>query len=128
VLEVLLNEPGLHGKVGQEISAEVFDVPILRQIAAILFEMLSADREASLKQVLARAESVELGRCLMELAHAGQQKGNFESRLAGALDAIGRHQARKHKSGIETVGDQSEYLRRLYENTSKTDVRNVGMV
>jgi len=128
VLEVLLNEPGLYETVRQEISAEVFDVPILKQIAAILFEMLSVDRETSLRQVLARTESVELGRCLMELAHAGQEKGNFESRLAGALAAIERHQAQKHKRGIETVGDQSEYLRRLYKNTSKTNVRNVGMV
>ncbi|MHC4430808.1 MAG: DNA primase [Planctomycetota bacterium] len=128
VLEVLLNEPGLYETVRQEISAEVFDVSILRQLATILFEMLSADRETSLREVLARTESVELGRCLMELAHAGQEKGNFKSRLAGALDAIKRHKAQKHKSGIETTGDQSEYLRKLYENTSKTDVRNVGMV
>jgi len=128
VLEVLLNEPGLYETLRQEITAEVFDVPILRQIAAVLFEMLSIDNETPLRQVLARTESVELGRCLMELAHAGQEKGNFELRLTGALDAIERHRAQKHKSGIETVADQSEYLRRLYDNTSKTNVRNVGMV
>jgi len=128
VLEVLLNEPGLYEKVRQEITADLFDVPILRQIAVILFEMLRFDSETPLRQVLARTESVELGKCLMELAHAGQEKGNFESRLTGALDAIERHQAQRHKSGIETADDQSEYLRRLYDNTSKTNVRNVGMV
>jgi DNA primase len=128
VLEVLLNEPGLYETLRQEITAEVFDVPILRQIAAILFEMLSSDSETPLRQVLARTESVELGKCLMELAHAGQEKGNFELRLTGALHAIERHQAQKHKSGIETVADQSEYLRRLYDNTDKTNVRNVGML
>ncbi len=128
VLEVLLNEPGLYEKVRQEITAEVFDVPILRQIAVILFEMLRFDSETPLRQVLARTESVELGKCLMELAHAGQEKGNFESRLTGALDAIERHQVQKHKSGIVTADDQSEYLRRLYDNTDKTNVRNVGMV
>jgi len=90
--------------------------------------MLSIDNETPLRQVLARTESVELGKCLMELAHAGQEKGNFELRLTGALDAIERHRAQKHKSGIETVADQSEYLRRLYDNTDKTNVRNVGMV
>ncbi len=128
VLEVLLNEPGLYEKVRQEITAEVFDVPILRQIAVFMFEMLGVDSRTPLRQVLARTESVELGKCLMELAHAGQEKGNFESRLTGALDAIERHQAQKHKSGIETADDQSEYLRRLYDNTDKTNVRNVGMV
>ncbi len=128
VLEVLLNEPGLYETLRQEITAEVFDVPILRQIAAVLFEMLSIDSETPLRQVLAKTESVELGRCLMELAHAGQEKGNFQSRLTGALDVIERHQAQKDNSGIEAVADQSEYLRRLYDNTDKTNVRNVGMV
>ena len=128
VLEVLLNVPGLYETVRQKITAEVFDVPILRQIAVILFEMLSVDSETPLRQVLARTESVELGKCLMELAHAGQEKGNFESQLTGALVAIERHQAQEHKSGIETVADQSEYLRRLYDSTDRTNVRNVGMV
>ena len=90
--------------------------------------MLRFDSETPLRQVLARIESVELGKCLMELAHAGQEKGNFESRLTGALDAIERHQVQKHKSGIVTADDQSEYLRRLYDNTDKTNVRNVGML
>ncbi|MHC4117352.1 MAG: DNA primase [Planctomycetota bacterium] len=128
VLEVLLNEPRLFDTARQKISAEVFDVPILRQIAAILFETLSIDGQAALKEVLARTESVELGRCLMELEHAGQEKGNFESRLTGALDAIERHRAQEQKSGIEALEDQSEYLRKLYDNTDKTNVRNVGMV
>ena len=128
VLEVLLNEPGLYETVRQEITAEVFDVPILRQIAAILFEMLSIDSETPLRQVLARTESVELGKCLMELAHAGQEKGNFESRLTGALDAIERHQAQKKRSRIEAQEDKSEYLRELYDNTGKLNVHNLGMV
>jgi hypothetical protein len=64
----------------------------------------------------------------MELEHAGQEKGNFELRLTVALDAIERHRAQEQKSGIEVLEDQSEYLRRLYDNTDKTNVRNVGMV
>jgi hypothetical protein len=78
--------------------------------------------------VLARTESVELGNCLTELAQAGQEKGNFESRLTGALDAIERFQAQKQMGGIESAEDQSEYLRRLYDNTGKRNSRNVGMV
>ncbi len=128
VLEVLLNEPGLYETARQKITADVFDVPILGQIATILFETLSADVEAPLREVLAKIESVELGNCLTELAQAGQEKGNFDSRLTGALDAIERCQAQKQMSGIESAEDQSEYLRRLYDNTGKRNSRNVGMV
>ena len=128
VLEVLLNEPGLYETARQKITADLFDVPILGQIATILFETLSADVEAPLREVLARIESVELGNCLTELAQAGQEKGNFESRLTGALDAIERCQAQKQMGGIESAEDQSEYLRRLYDNTGKRNSRNVGMV
>ncbi len=127
VLEVLLNEPALYDAARQKITAEAFDVPILRQIGAILFETLDLDGEAQLRQVLARTESVELGNCLMELAQAGQLKGNFEWRMTKALDAIERHQARRRKSGIESEEDKGEYLRKLYDNTGKVNVHNMGM-
>ncbi|MEA3224367.1 MAG: DNA primase [Planctomycetota bacterium] len=125
VLEVLLNEPGLFKAVRQKITAEVFDVPILRQIAAILFEMLNLNGKAELREVLARTESVELGRSLMELAQAGQEKGNFESKLDGALDAIQQHQVEKEKREIGAVQDGTEYLRRWCDITGKRNSRVV---
>jgi DNA primase len=128
VLEVLLNEPKLFETVRQKITAEVFDVPILGRIAAILFETLDADVNVSLREILARTESVEVGKCFMELAQAGQEKGNFRSRLSGALDAIGRHRAQKQNGGIEATEDQRQYLRRVYENTGKENPHSVGMV
>ena len=128
VLEVLLNEPTLYAAARQKITAEVFDEPILRQIGEILFETLDLDNEAPLRQVLAGIESVELGSCLMELAEAGQLKGNFEWRLTKALDAIERHQARSRKSGIEPEQDKDDYLRKLHDNTDKVNVHNLGMV
>jgi DNA primase len=128
VLEVLLNEPRLFETVRQKITAEVFDVPRLRQVAAILFEALNGDVSAPLREILARAESVELGKCFMELAQAGEDKGNFESRLNGALDAIERYQSKKQNGRIEEVEDQSQYLRRIYDNTGKENPHSVGMV
>ncbi|MGD8500789.1 MAG: DNA primase [Phycisphaerales bacterium] len=128
VLEVLLNEPKLFETVRQKTTAEIFDVPILGRMAAILFEMLDADVNVSLREILARTESVEVGRCFMELAQAGQEKGNFESRLSGALDAIGRHSAQKQNGRIEATEDQRQYLRRVYENTGKDNPHSVGMV
>lgn len=128
MLEVLLNEPKLYETVKQKIAVDVFDVPILGQVAAILFETLDSDINASLKEILVRTESVELGNCIMELAAAGQKKGNFESSLAGALGAIEQYTAQKQDGFTESTEDQSEFLRRVYDSTEKTNPHNVGMV
>ncbi len=136
VLEVLLgsrlagalDEPELFEIAKQKITAELFDVPILRQTAAILFEALDAEPKPSLAEMLARAESVELGECLVQLAQAGEEKGNFRARLTGALDAIQRCQAQRQKSRIKDVEDQRQFLRRVHENTGKENPHNVGMV
>ncbi|MFH1882908.1 MAG: DNA primase [Planctomycetota bacterium] len=128
VLEVLLNEPKLFEIVKQKITAELFDVPILRQIAAIMFETLNTNIDASLAEILAGAESVELGSSLVELTQAGEEKGNFQARLIGALDTIDRYQAQKKNSRIETIEDQRKFLRKVYENTGKENPHNVGMV
>ena len=128
VLEVLLNEPRLYETVKQKITADVFDVPILGQVAAILFETLDGDINAPLKEILARTESVELGNCIMELAAAGQKKGNFELSLAGALGAFGRYQAREQDGRIEAIEDRRQYLSRMNDNTGMVNPHNAGMV
>lgn len=128
VLEVLLNEPELFDVASEKITAGVFDVPILRQVADILFERLQTDVNTTLREVLAGAESVELGNCLMELAQAGDEKGNFQARLNGALDTIERYRAQKRNDRIKTVDDQRDYLRGISENTGKENPHSVGMI
>ena len=128
ILEVLLNEPKLFETVKQKITVKDFDVPILKQIATILFETLNANIEARLTEILAKAESVEAGGVIVELAQAGEEKGNFQSRLTGALDAIQRYQAQKRKSEIKTIEDQTQFLQRYSEITEKENPHNVGMV
>jgi DNA primase len=129
LLEVLLNEPKLFETLKQKITPEVFDIPILKQAAAILFETLNIDINASLKDILARTESVQVSNCLMELAMAGEEKGNFQSRLTGALDTLSRYQAREKTSQMKaTTEDQTQFLRSVYENTEKQNPHNVGMV
>ncbi len=53
--------------------------------------------DVSLKEILARMESVELSTCLMELAQAGERKRNFESRLAGAMEMLERYNEHKQR-------------------------------
>jgi DNA primase len=127
ILEVLLNEPKLFEIVKQKITAEDFDVPVLRQTALILFETLSTNPETPLAEILAGTESPEAGSLIVELAQSGEAKGNFKSRLTGALDAIGRHQAQTRKSEIKAIEDQTQFLRRFLENTGKQNPYNMGM-
>jgi hypothetical protein len=127
ILEVLLNAPELFEIVKQEITAEVFDVPILKQIAGILFETLSANPRPSLTEILAQAESPELGSCIVQLAQAGEKKGNFKSCLTGALDAIKRYQGQKEKVQIKAVQDQKQFLEKYLEKSGKQNPRSMGM-
>jgi len=127
ILEVLLNEPKLFETVKQKITAEAFDVPILRQIAAILFEVLSAKPQIRLSEILARAESPETASLIVGLAQSGELKGNFEPRLTGALEAIKRYQTQRNKSRIKTIEDQTQYLRRFSEHTARQNPHNIGM-
>ncbi len=128
ILEVLLNKPKLFEIVKQKITAEDFDVPMLRQTASILFETLNNNSEPSLAEILAGAESPEAGSLIVELAQSGELKGNFESRLSGALNTIGRHQALRRKNEIKAIEGQSQFLRCVIENTGKRNPRNTGMV
>ena len=127
VLEVLLNQPNLLEVVKQKITPEDFDVPILRQITAILFETLSTEADAPLKKILARAETVEAGNVIVELAQAGEEKGNFQSRLSGALDVMQRLQAQRKAAKAKKAEDQTQYLRRVWENTGRENPHTVGM-
>jgi DNA primase len=94
VLEVLLNEPGLVHNVERSVAQDMFDVPILGQIASILLDVIRSDGDFSLSQVLGRIESVELAECVIELQRVGEQKGNYPSRLVDALEVLSRRRLR----------------------------------
>ena len=123
-----MNEPKLFKIVKQKITADIFDVPILRQTAEVLFETLSTDTDVSLSRILAGVESVELGNSIIELTQAGEEKGNFQSRLIGALETIERYKAQKQNSRIEAIKNPEQFLRKIHENTGKENPHNVGMV
>ncbi len=127
ILEVLLNEPSLFETVKKTVAVEDFDVPVLRKTAVVLFEMLSEKPQIRLAEVLARAESPQAGGLIVELAQTGEAKGNFESRLAGALNAVDRHRAQKASGGIKAIKDQRQFLRRVFENTSRQNPHSAGM-
>jgi len=128
ILEVLLNEPQLYESVKQKITAEVFDVPILRQIANILFETLGADINTSPAEILAKTESVEVSSSIVDLTHTGEQKGNFKSRLSGALAVLEQYQNKRQKNQIKAIEDPRQFLERIREHSGKRNPHSTGMV
>jgi len=105
VLEVLLNAPGLFDRANGRLRADAFTSPPLRQIADVVFARLEqggaeVSGESFAKQLLARTESVEMARAIAELAEVGEEKGNYESRLQGALQMLTRAKAVHDKWAI----------------------------
>ncbi len=106
VLEVLLNEPALFQGRQEEISASLFNVPILRQIAEVLLDALRLDDGFSLSGLLARIESVSLAEGLVALQAAGEQKGNYASRLADAVSVLRRYRKDSQTIGLDQEGNE----------------------
>jgi DNA primase len=104
-LEVLLNEPGLFHAVEQDITEDLFDVPILSRIASVLFDVIRSGEDFSINGVLARTEAPELAQSIVELQQIGEGKGNYHPRLVDALGILHRHKQRStgdvrtHKAG-----------------------------
>ncbi len=128
ILEVLLNAPALLKTPKLPITADTFDVPPLRQIAVIFFDLLRQNSRPALTDILARTESTALANLIVALANAGEQKGNFKARLNGALDAVRLVQKQKEKTRISQIKDPKKFIKRLTENTERQNPRSVGMV
>ena len=130
ILEVLLNEPKLFDKVSGRVVDEVFNVPILREIAGVLFTALAAGERLSMAQLLGRLESVECGPAVLELEEAGKAKGNFERRLKDALGAIDENNEKIRTDRLKAAlnDDETEALRNLSANLGKGNRRNPGMM
>ncbi|MFC1676933.1 DNA primase [Planctomycetota bacterium] len=128
ILEVLLNEPNLFGIVKSNIKVDDFDVPILAQSAKLVFEVLDSGADTNLAAILARTESVELGRCIVELAEAGEEKGNFQLRLTGALEVMKRLRGWGKNINGPAIKDQKQFLESLSKNIRKDNPHNIGMI
>ncbi len=127
VLEVLLNKPSLYEGVRWIITKDTFDIPILVSIASLLFNILNESLHITIKEILARIESVELSACIMELAQAGEKKGNYEPRLADAIKILELHKEGQKSKSITTKAERDEKILNDYKNRGKENLYSVGM-
>jgi DNA primase len=128
ILEVLLNESRFFNSIKEKFSVEIFDVPVLRQIAEILFEKYSQQRDVTLASVLAATESAQLGSCIVMLAEAGEKKGNYKKRLNGAINVVEKRLEKNKVAQPINIEEQSRFLKSITNNVGKDNRHNVGMV
>jgi len=128
VLEVLLNQPEFFEKVKSKTTIDNFSVPILNQIATIVFDTLDSEPQASVRQILTGADTVELGNRIVQLAQQGKEKGNFPSKLKAALEVMQRHTSSRRKDKLRQAGDMTAFLRQVHKDASRQNPHRIGMV
>jgi len=126
LIEVMLNDPALIPVAADRITAESFDVPALKEIAAILFGAAAHDEVPSIAGMLSRAESPDLASLVVRLQQEGEKKGNFRTRLVDAVSAV-LEAAKQADKPASTADDETERLRTIAARARKRDLRNAGM-
>jgi len=118
ILEALFAEPALFEKVHGVIRPRDFSVEILREVAEALFGALEEDEKSEIGDVLVRIESVEGGQTAVLLAQRGEEKGNYEQMLQGALNAFDRHRHERKITEVKAAlrDNETESLRKLTES------------
>jgi len=128
VLEVLVSDPRSFDIARGKVDTGKFEIPILRQIAAILFELLENDVNISVAQILAKAESIQVSKCIAELAQVGQEKGNFRARLTEALRVLQRCQTQRVKDQAKSAVDETSFLQQVHDQADRENRHSLGMV
>lgn len=122
VLEVLLNQPDLFGQASQKISPEDFPDPMLRQIAQAVWSAAEGGA-VRIDELLAREELSTHAGLLVELAGAGERRGNYEPTLAGAVEDLVYRRGRREVQDIKSAGLSDESLRALDQHLRQEDLR-----
>ncbi|MBS3734016.1 MAG: DNA primase [Phycisphaerae bacterium] len=122
LLEVLLNAPQLFDTAAERVDPKDFEDAALRTIAE-RFWKLAHDGRAHLDDLLASEALAEHGALLADLATAGEQRGNYEATLVGALDDMvyRRRRAELHRLRSSELTDDA--LRELSDRFREVDAR-----
>jgi len=133
ILEILLNEPELFGRIDGEISVKQFDIPILREIAVPLFGFLAASHRPEIAELLGQIESVEAAKAVTDLAEAGRvkkEKSDSTETLKKAVNALKVSIRGKEKGRIiaELTDDDTESLKKINKMLTRKNQRNPGMI
>lgn len=87
IIEVLLRQPDMFGKIEGQIESSVF-AGDLQAIAEPLFDMLREGQQPATATLLGRIEQPEAAKLLLELDEQAGQKGDYLRRLEDAIETI----------------------------------------
>ncbi|MFW6133508.1 MAG: DNA primase [Planctomycetota bacterium] len=122
LLEVLLNAPELFDTAAERVGPDDFADPTLRAIAERFWRLAGAGR-ANLENLLAGEELAEHGALLADLATAGEQRGNYEATLIGAVDDVVYRRHRAELDRLQSAELTDDALRKLGDQLRQADVR-----
>jgi DNA primase len=132
IVEVLLNDPGCYDLARDALDAGTISDPDLAEVARQLRVLCEMGVPWELTDLLARLPDARFGALVTDLQAAGQQRGQLERTLDGALACL-KHAAflrqtsqtvERFKTGqrngpVESDGDADEPLRRLAQDAGK---------
>jgi len=123
VMEVLLAQPNLQDLAREKIDCSDFTDKNLRRIA----ERIWAHAETGgvcLDELLAEEQLADLGPLLTDLARAGEDRGNYEQTLAGAVEYLLRRHSAQDIQQLKVAGLKDEQaLRELHQRLPRADGR-----
>ena len=128
LLEVLLNRPDLVERV-REIFArpDDFEGQTHRQVAEQIWQYCDSGGDllgGSLGQMTAACSSTEICRIMTDMAERGEDRGNFENTLDGALENVLRIRAERSRSQVrQMVGTAAEKYGQDAETAMLMDIQ-----
>jgi DNA primase len=117
IIEILLRQPDMFGKVEGQIDSAMF-AEDLQAVAEPLFEMLREGLEPKTALLLGRIEQPQAAKLLLELDERAGQKGNFVQRLTESMETIRfcLRKQQKRSFGDRSADDENESLRKIQES------------
>lgn len=119
IIEVLLNEPTYHDIARDVLQAQPINDPDLAEVARQLRELCETGMPWELTDLLARLPDARFGALVTDLQMAGQERGQFERTLDGALACL-QHAAFLRET-VRTV-EQLKSPERTGSGSSDSDV------
>jgi len=123
LLEVLLNCPDLLDSVCERVDPEDFRDPGLRAVAQCAWR-LGQQQKLTLEHLLALPEMAGLGGLVADLAATGEDRGNYQDTLSGAVELILYRRDQQALQELKSAGmDDDESLRQLHQRMTVADAR-----
>ena len=124
ILGALINAPELFEQVRDKIRPELFQSPVLREVAEQLWLLASRGRP-ELTDLLGAGQSPQWGRVVTDLQIAAEKRGNYQPTLTQAVDDLLRRQQQQELQELkqQMVTDKDAALREIGSRLRRPDPR-----